>query len=118
MSVLTKSKGIYSYDYDNDILFFKVKWRMYRKSLDFGNLVVDMDNDGYIMGIRIMDAVQVLGMPQVALKSVKDFKLNAFIEDGIVTVELRFSCVRRNNTIMYTQDFVRDVMDNKVKDSE
>ena len=38
-----EGKGEYTYDYLNDILLFKIKDRDYLKSLDFDNLIVDID---------------------------------------------------------------------------
>ena len=38
-----EAEGEMSYDYANDILFFKVKNREYNSSIEFQNMVIDAD---------------------------------------------------------------------------
>ena len=58
-----KGKGEYSYDYKNDVMFFKIKNRDYLKSIDFDNFVADIDKEGYITGVRIFDATRIFKLP-------------------------------------------------------
>ena len=53
-------EGEMDYDYINDILFFKVKNREYDRSLEFENLVIDIDSENFIIGIQIFDASKFL----------------------------------------------------------
>ena len=111
-------KGEYTYDYNNDILLFKVKDRDYKKSIDFGNTVVDIDTDDFITGCRIMDASKVFRLPKVQLMKVTEFEFNASAEDKVITLELNFVSVFRNKQVVDKgQNFVRETVDSTITDS-
>jgi len=113
-----KGKGEFAYDYKNDILFFKIKDRDYLKSIDFDNLIVDIDTKNFITGLRIIDASKVFKMSKVALSKIKGFEFNARIEDKVVAIQLRFTSVLRNKpTIQQGQDFIREALHTNVPDS-
>ncbi len=114
-----RGKGEYSYDYKNDILLFKIKDREYKLSLDFGNLIVDIDKEGFITGLRIFDASQIFKLSKLALKDVKQFEFNTKVEEKVITIQLRFMSMLRNKSLVKQgQDFIREAIDSKVKDSE
>lgn len=114
-----KGKGEYSFDYKNDILMFKIKDRDYKKSIDFGNIVVDIDSEDYITGCRIMDASKVFRLEKAQLMKVNGFEFNASSEDNIITLELNFSTVFRNKQVVEKgQNFVREAVDSNMIDSE
>jgi uncharacterized protein YuzE len=95
-----KGKGEYDYDYQNDILFFKIKNRIYEKSVEMDDVVVDVDKEGYITGIQIFGASKLLRINRFALKNVKEFELNTKIENKVITVDLRFAVVMRNKVLV------------------
>ena len=112
-------KGECIYDYANDLLLFKIKNRNYLKSLDFDNLVVDIDKQGFITGLRIFDASKIFNIPKLALKDIKSFKFHARIEDKKVTIELEFIPVLRNKPyIKQGQNLVREAIGSEVNNSE
>ena len=43
-----KGNGEVDYDYAHDIILFKVKDREYSKSVEFEDLVLDIDKEGFI----------------------------------------------------------------------
>lgn len=101
-------KGEWSYDYQNDILYFKIRGRQYARSLDFENLSVDFDTEHYITGISVEDASSVFHLNKIDLKFLKDFSFHAAIEEGQIRIQLQFSCIRRNKPIISKgQDIVR-----------
>jgi len=111
-------KGEYSYDFKEDILFFKIRNRDYKMSLDFDNIVIDVDKEGFITGLRVFDASKVFRLPKVALNSIKEFEFNTKVSGKVITVQLRFMSMLRNKRIIQQgQDFVRDA-DTNIKDSE
>lgn len=113
-----EGKGEYTYDYDNDILLFKIKDRDYKKSIDFGNIIVDIDTEEFITGVRIFDASKVFGLNKYALKVVQHFKLHAGIEDRVVTLQLEFVPVFRNRPLLKQgQHLIREA-DINVEDAE
>lgn len=114
-----KGLGIYNYDYENDLLLFKIKEREYTRSLDFGNLIVDIDKEGFITGLRIFDASEVFRMDKIALKKVKQFEFHTRVEDKVIEIQLRFTAMLRNKAIIKQgQDFVRESLESDIKDGE
>ena len=112
-----KGKGEYSYDYRNDILLFKIKGRDYLKSIEFDNIVIDIDTEGYITGIRIIDASKVLKLSKLALAKISNFEFSAKVESKVVTIQLRFKSLMRNKPVIsHSQDFIREAAG--IKDSE
>ena len=113
-----KGKGIADYDYKNDILFFKVKDREYTKSIDFGDFILDIDNEDFITGIQIFDASKIFGIDKDALMKVRRWEFRTKVENQVVTVQLMFEAVKRNKIIVENrQNLVRE-SDSSLKDSE
>ncbi len=114
-----KGKGEYAYDYRNDIMIFKIKDRDYLKSIDFENLIADIDKEGFITGLRIFDASKVFNLSRIALKNVMSFKFNAKIEDKTVTIQLEFTPILRNKPLIKQgQNLIREAIGTQVNDSE
>ena len=57
------------YDYKEDILLFRITGRNYSKSVELQNLVADIDEEGFVTGIRIFDASKVFGVDKNSLKN-------------------------------------------------
>lgn len=114
-----KGKGLYDYDYKNDLLMFKIKDRHYTKSIDFGNFIVDIDNEGFITGLRLFDASKLFKLPKIALKGIRNFEFHTSVEDKIIKIQLMFTASMRNKPIIRQgQDFIREALNSNIKDSE
>lgn len=114
-----QGKGEYTYDYLNDILLFKIKDRDYLKSLDFDNLIVDIDKESFITGMRIFDASKMFNISKLALKNIKSFRFNARVEDKKVTIQLEFIPILRNKPfIKQGQNLIREAIGSEVRNSE
>lgn len=111
-------KGEYNYDYDNDIAVFKVKDRNYLKSIDFDNFIIDIDEEGFITGVRVIDASKVFKINKIGLKNMSDWEFNSSIEDKVISLQLRFSCLLRNKRITQGENFVRETLDSSIQNSE
>jgi uncharacterized protein YuzE len=108
-----------SYDYKHDVLLFKIKDRNYDKSLDFGNLVVDIDKEGFITGLSVFDASTVFDLDKIALKNISQFEFRTKVEEKVVSISLRFTAMLRNKQLIKQgQDFVREALNSEIKDSE
>lgn len=84
-----EGEGEMDYDYVNDILFFKVKNREYDRSLEFENMVIDIDNEDFLVGIQIFEASKFLGVEKPKLK------INKWLFKARITptsVEIRLMC--------------------------
>lgn len=119
-------KGEFLYDHQYDILTFKLKDRNYKMSIEFQDFVIDIDDKGFIIGIRIFDASRVSGLSKIALRNMKHGEFNASIQDNIVTVRFKFVAVLRNRimplfkeTERFTQQFTAPLGKNqRMEDSE
>src|SRR3989338_1284063 len=114
-----RGKGENTYDYANDILLFKIQNREYAISIEFDNLIVDVDTKGFITWLRIFDASKLFGLSKLALNNVKGFEFNTRVESKVITIQLRFTSVLRNKPVIkHSQDIVREAFNSHIKDSE
>ncbi|MBI4451461.1 DUF2283 domain-containing protein [Candidatus Woesearchaeota archaeon] len=102
--------GEVDYDQDHDILYFKIRGRAYRKSLDFEDVIVDVDNEGFITGIQIFDASTVFDIDKAALPNIRRWTFNAKIDNKIVTIHLMFEMQRDNVIVERGHDIVREAV--------
>ena len=72
-----KCKGKVDYDFKHDILFFKSENRNYKKSVEIDNLVVDIDEEDYIVGIQIFEASKFLNLKKSVLMHIPKWEFSA-----------------------------------------
>jgi len=94
-----EAAGEMDYDYINDILFFKVKDREYGFSLEFQNMVIDVDTERFIVGIQIFDASAFLGIDKIDLRAIPKWQFKARVDQGVIELRLFYQIVIRNKTI-------------------
>jgi len=94
-----EAKGEMDYDYVNDILLFKVKDREYNFSLEFQNMVVDVDNEQFIVGIQIFDASKFLKIEKEHLRKIARWQFKARLQDNEFRIDLYYQIIVRNKTI-------------------
>ncbi len=94
------AKGEVDYDYKEDTLFFKIQNREYVKSIDFEDMVLDVDKEGFITGIQVFDVSKLFKLSKEALRNVKYTQFNTKVEKNVITVQFMFTCVQRNKTIV------------------
>ena len=92
-------KGEFLYDFNNDILMFKIKDRAYDISAEFQNFVADVDAEWFVTGIRIFDASKVFGVDKYTLKNIIKWRFETFVESGTITIRLSFVGKVRNKEI-------------------
>ena len=100
--------GEMDYDYNNDILLFKVKDREYGHSLELEDIVLDIDKEGYITGIQIFGASAMFNADKNALRSVRKWEFTIKAEGNVISVQLVFEMVRRNKIIERGQNLIRE----------
>ena len=94
-----EKEGEMDYDYVNDIIFFKVKDREYDHSLEFSNIVIDIDSKYFIVGIQIFDASKFLQIDKLHLKQIPKWKFQAKIEGNTIELRLFYQINIRNQII-------------------
>ncbi|MBI4146144.1 DUF2283 domain-containing protein [Candidatus Woesearchaeota archaeon] len=91
-----KGKGVFDYDYKQDTLFFKIKDREYAKSIDFDEIVIDIDKEDYITGIQIFNASKIFKLDKKELRNIKYFEFDTRVEHNTISIRLLFNYIRRN----------------------
>jgi uncharacterized protein YuzE len=94
-----EAEGEMDYDYVNDILFFKVKDREYDFSIEFQNIVIDIDKKKFVVGIQIFDASEFLGVSKINLREVPKWQFKAKIDKGVIELRLNYQIEVRNKVI-------------------
>jgi len=94
-----EAEGEMDYDYINDILFFKVKDRLYDFSFEFQNMVIDVDKEMFIVGIQIFNASGFLGISKINLREIPKWQFKARINQGLIELRLFYQIVVRNKII-------------------
>lgn len=108
--------GVFDYDYVNDILFFKVDEREYAFSVELLDYVIDLDIEGFVVGLQIFDASKHFGMNKNSLRDVKNWRLEARIRAGVIEVKLVFTSMLRNKMIEKNPILVQRI-DGNIADS-
>jgi len=113
MKKTLKGKGEFVYDYKYDILTFKMKDRNYKKSIEFQNFVIDIDDKKFVTGIRIFDASKVFKVDKYILKNIIKGEFKANVENKILTITINFIGKQRNkliNILNQKQNYVQQIV--------
>lgn len=97
-------KGEFDYDYAHDILFFKVKNREYERSFELDNFVLDLDEEGFIVGFQIFEASKYFCLEKKFLKVAMRWKMQAKAErigesESRIEIRLMFQIMIRNKIL-------------------
>ncbi|MEK6872259.1 MAG: DUF2283 domain-containing protein [Nanoarchaeota archaeon] len=103
-----EGQGEVDYDFVNDILFFKVKDRTYDKSIEFENLVIDIDDKEFITGIQIFDASKFLQVNKESLRNIPKWTFQAIVIGENIEIRLNYETIVRNKTIEKNPIIVRE----------
>ena len=113
-----EGKGEVDYDYENDILFFKLKGRQYDKSIELlDNLVVDVDKEGFLVGIQMFDASEYLNIDKKSLLKIPNWQFTINVHDNIIEIRLVFQ-VKIRNKIVEKNPIIAQQMSQKLPDSQ
>jgi len=91
-----EAEGEMDYDFVNDVLFFKLKNREYDFSLEFQNMVIDVDDEKFITGIQIFGASKFLGISRINLRAIPKWQFKSKVEGGVIELRLNYQVEIRN----------------------
>ena len=94
-----EAEGEMDSDYVNDILFFKIKDRDYDFSLEFQNMVIDIDNEMFVTGIQIFSASEFLRISKQHLREIPKWQFKSQIRENVVEIRLFYQLNIRNRII-------------------
>ena len=103
-----EGQGEVDYDYSNDILFFKVKNRKYSRSLEFENLVIDIDDQNFITGVQIFDASRFLKVNKESLREIPKWIFESAISGENIEIRLNYEVKVRNKIVEKNPIIVRE----------
>ncbi len=103
-----QGKGEMDYDYVNDILSFKVREREYDHSIELEDVVLDVDKEGYITGVQIFGASTMFDIDKDTLRNVHKWEFKVKTEGKVISMQLMFEMVRRNQIVERGQNLVRE----------
>ncbi len=109
--------GDYDYDLKNDIFFFKVKDREYAYSIELNNLVIDFDEEDFIVGLQVFNASTFFDISKENLHRVKNFKMQSKIKNGLIQINLTFGMIIRNQKTEY-KPIIFERVTQKIPNSE
>lgn len=114
-----QGKGEVDYDFKHDILFFKTKDRKYAKSIELlDSIVVDVDKEGFLVGIQIFDASEFLNLDKKELLSIPKWSFNANVYDGNkIDIRLVFQ-IKVRNKIVEKNPIIAQQINQKLPNSE
>jgi len=96
-----EGKGELDYDYVNDILFFKVKNREYDRSIEADRFSIDIDKEGFVVGLQIFDASAFLRLEKMKLRQIRRWKLASIVDEGRIEIRIIFETIYRNKPVVH-----------------
>jgi uncharacterized protein YuzE len=87
------------YDMRNDSLYIYTKGKKYKGSLDLEDIIIDISEDGEIIGIEILDASKKFKIPKYDLKNIVSFKSIIEITKDIIKINMKIAVLRRNKKV-------------------
>lgn len=93
--------GEFDYDYKNDILLFKVKEREYSHSIELNRLIIDFDEEDFIVAIQIIGASSVFNLSREQLRGIKNFQMKCKVENGVIQIGIIFNMIVRSKPVKF-----------------
>ena len=108
-----KGKGEFDFDFKHDVLFFKTSEREYVKSIELNNIVLDIDKEGFIVGIQIFEASKFLNIDKENLLKIPKWQFTANVyEDNKIEIRLMFQMKVRNKIVEKNPIIIQSVNEN------
>lgn len=84
-----QKNDVLGYDFENDSIFFGNNSSKYDVSIDLGDLILDIGEDGIPIGVELINASKHLGVPKLALRNnLKFVEANIEISDKEIEVKI------------------------------
>lgn len=99
MSKYNRHINVFDYDFDNDSLLFRDESFKYHSSIDMGDLILDIGEDGSPIGMELLNASKNFGVRKIYLRDIKDIKASINVSDEVIEVKISVYVEKRNNTV-------------------
>ncbi|MDQ1252444.1 MAG: hypothetical protein QG646_1565 [Euryarchaeota archaeon] len=92
-----RENGVLDYDFENDSLFFNNNKSKFDISIDLGDLIVDIGEDGVPIGVELLNASKHLKVSKIALRNdIKVVEANVEISEKEIEVKISVFVESRN----------------------
>lgn len=92
---LEKAKG--EYNFQEDIFVARSLRRDYDSSFQIGNLIFDLDSKNKVIGLEIVNASKLFGIPKLVLKNMVSGKIIVIASNKIIRTEITLESSLRNS---------------------
>lgn len=99
MNKYNRHINVFDYDFDNDSLLFRDESFKYHSSIDMGDLILDIGEDGSPIGMELLNASKNFGVRKISLRGIKDIKASINVSDEVIEVKISVYVEKRNNTV-------------------
>jgi uncharacterized protein YuzE len=97
MKMKKSGKARMDFDFQNDSLYVRPAERKYRSSMqEDKNFIIDLDENGKIDGIEILNISKILRVPKTFLKYLSSGAVKIESSKDIIRIEIYLSCLVRN----------------------
>jgi len=105
--MIKKSKGSkHDYDLQNDSILFYGEDNNYKSSLDLDGIVLDFNEEDYLMSIEILDASERFNVSKHDLLNIKNFIATVEITKETIEVTMNLTISKRNKLVASTLDAI------------
>lgn len=96
----------YDYDSQNDTILFYGGDGNYKSSIDLDGIIIDFNDENYLMGVEILDASNRLNISKYDLRNTKYFDMNLEVTEESIHVTMEIKISKRNKSVAHTLDAV------------
>jgi uncharacterized protein YuzE len=89
------------YDFENDVLYIYTNEGKYGESVDLDDVILDIGEDGNIIGIEILDASKIFKVDKYdLLKNLIKFEAVIKITKDVIKLNMKLEVLKRNKEIV------------------
>ncbi|WP_048140771.1 DUF2283 domain-containing protein [Methanosarcina horonobensis] len=94
-----KNIDLWRYDFETDTFFFRDKNLQYHTSIDMGNLILDLGEDGTPIGIELLDASKNFNVSKIVMKGIEGFNATIDVSETEIKVTIKAFVKLRNTKV-------------------
>ncbi|HUV82648.1 MAG TPA: DUF2283 domain-containing protein [archaeon] len=105
--MIRKTKGSkHDYDLQNDSIFFYGEDNNYKSSIDFDGIVIDFNEEDYLMSIEILDASEKFNFSKQDLLNIKNFHATIEVTKENIELTMNLKISKRNRLVASSLDAI------------
>ncbi len=109
--------GKLNYSLKEDILYTRPYNRNYESSVQYGDIIVDLDNDKRVAGIEILDASKVFHINKELLRNIRYGQVETIIKSDKIAIYFMFKIKFRNAIRDIYTNYINNTLETELKPS-